>query len=293
MVPARVARLPPDVLTCSPPSTSGRTRPAPRPAAREHVAEQVRDEQHAAAFHVTPQIVKGHPPELERARVGRLERGLAFRGRLLLVLVEHVLVAPRELLFQFEAIADREAPPSALGQRLDSSRRSEWQRSTTSSGTWYGEGPFRSACVKTQNAHFDRGQNATTLRARNQARGPRYRSRRVKSARRSATHSERAGGLTRHGAFRQITRGALYMDAARRRSRPLREAVTTLEDTRTDRPRVACGGVGARPDAHAARRLDDLPLMTPPSPAASGASRAPASRRRRRPIDNEDSHHKH
>ena len=112
VVPARVARLAPDVLEAvlhhPPPAELG---PAPRPAAREDVPEQVRDEQHAAAFHVAPQVVEGDPPELERARVGRLERGLAFRGRLLLVLVEHVLVAPRELLFQFEAIADREAPP--------------------------------------------------------------------------------------------------------------------------------------------------------------------------------------
>ena len=110
MVPARVARLTPDVLEAvlhhPPPAELG---PAPRPVAREDVPEQVRDEQHAAALDVAPQIIKGHLPELERARVGRLERGLAFRGRLLLVLVEHVLVAPRELLFQFEAIADREA----------------------------------------------------------------------------------------------------------------------------------------------------------------------------------------
>ena len=110
MVPARVARLSPDVLEAvlhhPPPAELG---PAPRPVAREHVAEQVRDEQHAAALHVAPKVVERDPPELERARVGRLERGLAFRGRLLLVLVEHVLVAPRELLFQFEAIADREA----------------------------------------------------------------------------------------------------------------------------------------------------------------------------------------
>ena len=113
MVPARVARLSPDVLEAvlhhPPPAELG---PAPRPVAREHVAEEVRDEQHAAAFHVAPQVVERDLPELERARVGRLKRGLAFRGRLLLVLVEHVLVAPRELLFQFEAIADREAPPS-------------------------------------------------------------------------------------------------------------------------------------------------------------------------------------
>ena len=110
MVPARVARLPPDVLEAvlhhPPPAELG---PAPRPVAREHVAEEVRDEQHAAALHVAPKVVERDPPELERARVGRLERGLAFRGRLLLVLVEHVLVAPRELLFQFEAVADREA----------------------------------------------------------------------------------------------------------------------------------------------------------------------------------------
>ena len=110
MVPARVARLSPDVLEAvlhhPPPAELG---PAPRPVAREHVPEQVRDEQHAAAFYVTTQVVERDLPELERARVGRLERGLAFRGRLLLVLVEHVLVAPRELLFQFEAIADREA----------------------------------------------------------------------------------------------------------------------------------------------------------------------------------------
>ena len=51
------------------------------------------------------------------ARVGRLKRGLAFRGRLLLVFVEHVLVAPRELLFELEPVADREAPPS-LGTEL-------------------------------------------------------------------------------------------------------------------------------------------------------------------------------
>ena len=112
MVPAWISSLSPDVLEAvlhhPPPAELG---PAPRPVAREHVAEEVRDEQHAAAFHVAPQVVERDLPELERARVGRLERGLAFRGRLLLVLVEHVLVAPRELLFQFEAIADREAPP--------------------------------------------------------------------------------------------------------------------------------------------------------------------------------------
>ena len=118
MVPAWISSLSPDVLEAvlhhPPPAELG---PAPRPAAREDVPEQVRDEQNAAALHVAAQVIKGHPPELERARVGRLERGFAFRGRLLLVLVEHVLVAPRELLFQFEAIADREAPPR-LGTEL-------------------------------------------------------------------------------------------------------------------------------------------------------------------------------
>jgi hypothetical protein len=88
VVPARVARLAPDVLEAvlhHPSSTE--LGPAPRPAAREDVPEQVRDEQHAAAFDVAPQVVEGDPPELQRARVGCLERGLAFRGRLLLVLV--------------------------------------------------------------------------------------------------------------------------------------------------------------------------------------------------------------
>ena len=120
MVPAWISSLSPDVLEAvlhhPPPAELG---PAPRPAAREHVPEEVRDEQHAAALHVAPQVVERDLPELERARVGRLERGLAFRGRLLLVLVEHVLVAPRELLFQFEAIADREASLVLRGQSCD------------------------------------------------------------------------------------------------------------------------------------------------------------------------------
>ena len=68
MVPARVARLAADVLEAvlhhPPPAELG---PAPRPVAREDVAEQVRDEQHAAALHVAPQVIKGHAPELERA----------------------------------------------------------------------------------------------------------------------------------------------------------------------------------------------------------------------------------
>ena len=50
MVPARVARLASDVLEAvlhhPPPAELG---PAPRPAARKDVPEQVRDEQHAAA----------------------------------------------------------------------------------------------------------------------------------------------------------------------------------------------------------------------------------------------------
>jgi len=79
VVPAWISSLPPDVLEVvgyhPPPAELG---PAPRPVAREHVPEQVRDEQHAAALDVAPQIIKGDLPELERARVGRLERGLAY-----------------------------------------------------------------------------------------------------------------------------------------------------------------------------------------------------------------------
>ena len=66
MVPARVARLAADVLEAvlhHPSSTE--LGPAPRPAAREDVSEQIRDEQHAAAFHVAPQVVERDLPELE------------------------------------------------------------------------------------------------------------------------------------------------------------------------------------------------------------------------------------
>ena len=85
MVPARVARLAPDVLEIvldhPLPAELG---PAPRPVSREHVPEEIRDEQHATALHVAPQVVERHLPELERARVGRLElRELSFQSKAL------------------------------------------------------------------------------------------------------------------------------------------------------------------------------------------------------------------
>ena len=63
MVPAWISSLSPDVLEAvlhhPPPAELG---PAPRPAAREDVPEQVRDEQHAAAFHVAAQVVERDLP---------------------------------------------------------------------------------------------------------------------------------------------------------------------------------------------------------------------------------------